>query len=155
MIYDFKVKKSDGSYTSLEEYKGKVMIIVNTATRCGFAYQYKELEALYQEFKNDLSILSFPSNQFNNQEPLKDNEIKEFCSLNHNVTYDTFAKIDVNGKNTDPLFKYLKSETKGLLGSNIKWNFTKFLIDKNGKVVKRYSPNVSPLDMKKDIKKLI
>lgn len=156
MIYDLKVKKTDGTYMSLNDYKGKVMIIVNTATKCGFAYQYKELEEIYKKYKDlGLVILSFPSNQFNNQEPLNDSEITEFCTINHNVTFDTFAKIDVNGQNADPLFKYLKKQTKGLFGSSIKWNFTKFLIDKNGKLIKRYGPNISPYKLEKDLELLL
>jgi glutathione peroxidase len=155
MIYDFKVKTIDGNYVTLDKYKGKIMLIVNTATRCGFSYQYKELETIYNKYKNDLAILSFPSNQFNNQEPLNDSEIKEFCSLNHNVTYDTFAKIEVNGSNEDPLYTYLKNKKRGLLSKDIKWNFTKFLVDKKGNVVKRFGSNVSPYDIEEYIKKLI
>lgn len=156
MIYDIKVKNIDDSYTSLNIYKNNVLLIVNTASSCGFAYQYEQLEKLYQKYKdNNFKVLSFPSNQFNNQEPLDNNQIKEFCSLNHGVTFDIFAKIDVNGKNEDPLFKYLKSKTKGLFTSKIKWNFTKFLIDKEGNVVKRYGPNINPYDIEKDIIKLL
>jgi glutathione peroxidase len=155
MIYDFKVKTIDGNYVTLDKYKGKIMLIVNTATRCGFSYQYKELETIYNKYSNDLAILSFPSNQFNNQEPLNDSEIKEFCSLNHNVTYDTFAKIDVNGINEDPLYTYLKNKKRGFLSKDIKWNFTKFLVDKKGNVVKRFASNVSPYDIEKYIEKLI
>lgn len=154
MIYDFKVKASDKE-VSLDKYKGKIMLIVNTASKCGFTYQFKDLEALYQKYNNDLVILGFPSNQFANEEPLSNSEIKEFCSLNYNVTFDMFDKIEVNGANEHPLYTYLKGKKKGLFGNNIKWNFTKFLIDRSGNVIKRYSPNTNPKAIEKDINKLI
>jgi glutathione peroxidase len=155
MIYEFKVNTIEGESISLDKYKGKVMLIVNTASRCGFTYQFKDLEALYQKYHNDLAILGFPCNQFANEEPLNGKDIKEFCSLNYNVTFDIFDKINVNGSAEHPLYTYLKSKKKGFLGKNIKWNFTKFLIDRNGNVIKRYSPNTNPIKIEKDILRLI
>ncbi|WP_018971791.1 glutathione peroxidase [Rudaea cellulosilytica] len=152
-IYDFSAKDIDGKEQSLGAYKGKAMLVVNVASKCGFTPQYKGLEALYEKLKDKgLVVLGFPCDQFGHQEPGDEAEIKNFCSLNYDVQFPLFAKIDVNGANTDPLYKYLKHEAKGLLGSeSIKWNFTKFLVDKHGKVVKRYAPTDTPESIEKEI----
>ena len=168
-IYDFSVKNRKGEDISLENYKGKVLLIVNTATRCGFTPQYDELENLYEKYnKEGFEVLDFPCNQFGNQAPESNEEIHNFCQLNYKVKFDQFAKIEVNGENALPLFKYLK-EQKGFSGfdpkhkltsvltemllkndpnfakkSDIKWNFTKFLVDKNGKVISRFAPTYEP-----------
>ena len=156
MLYDFKVKDIKGNEVSLEKYKGKVLLIVNTASKCGFTPQFKELQELYRDYKDKgLEILGFPCNQFGHQDPGNNETIKEFCTLNYGVTFTMFEKIDVNGDNAHPLYKYLKSEAKGLLGSKIKWNFTKFLVDSNGKVIKRYASTVKPLAIKADIENLL
>ena len=138
-IYDFNVKTIDGQEISMSKYKEKVLLIVNVASKCGFTSQYEGLEKLFEKYKNeDFMVLGFPSNQFANQEPESNEKIKEFCSLTYDVKFDMFAKIDVNGENEAPLYKFLKSNQKGILGSeNIKWNFTKFLVDKEGNVVDR------------------
>ena len=156
-IYDFIIKDIHNKTILLSIYKDRVLLIVNTASKCGFTPQYEELEELYQKYKDDgLVILGFPSNQFLSQEPLSDDEISKFCTLNYEVSFPMFAKIEVNGDDTEPLYKYLKSQAKGILGSEaIKWNFTKFLIDKNGNVIKRYAPVTSPKDIEKDIQKLL
>ena len=155
-IYDSKVKKTDGKEKSLSSYKGKVMLIVNTATHCGFTPQYEGLEKLYKQYhKKGLEILDFPCNQFANQAPESNQEIASFCALHYKTSFETFAKIDVNGKYADPLFKYLKKQKGGLFGGRIKWNFTKFLVDRKGHVVKRFAPNVEPEKMAKDIEKLL
>ena len=155
-IYDLKVKKTDGKEKSLSSYKGKVMLIVNTATHCGFTPQYEGLEKLYKQYhKKGLEILDFPCNQFANQAPESNQEIASFCALHYKTSFETFAKIDVNGKYADPLFKYLKKQKGGLFGGRIKWNFTKFLVDRKGHVVKRFAPNVEPEKMAKDIEKLL
>jgi glutathione peroxidase len=152
-IYDFSAKDIDGKEQSLGAYKGRAMLVVNVASKCGFTPQYKGLEALYEKLKDKgLVVLGFPCDQFGHQEPGDEAEIKNFCSLNYDVQFPLFAKIDVNGANTDPLYKYLKHEAKGLLGSeSIKWNFTKFLVDKNGNVVKRYAPTDTPESIEKEI----
>jgi len=152
-IYDFSAKDIDGKEQSLGAYKGKAMLVVNVASKCGFTPQYTGLEALYEKLRDKgLVVLGFPCDQFGHQEPGDEAEIKNFCSLNYDVQFPLFAKIDVNGANTDPLYKYLKHEAKGLLGSeSIKWNFTKFLVDKNGKVVKRYAPTDTPESIEKEI----
>lgn len=156
-IYDFEVNNIKGKSVSLADYRGKVLLIVNTASKCGFTPQFTGLEKLYTELKGQgLEILGFPCNQFLKQDPGSDSEISEFCSLNYGVTFPMFSKIDVNGDEAHPLYKFLKSEAKGLLGSeNIKWNFTKFLVNKEGEVVKRYAPNTEPKDIAKDIKALL
>jgi glutathione peroxidase len=156
-IYDFNVKTIDGQEISMSKYKGKVLLIVNVASKCGFTGQYEGLEKLFEKYKNeDFMILGFPSNQFANQEPESNEKIKEFCSLTYDVKFDMFAKIDVNGENEAPLYKFLKSNQKGILGSeNIKWNFTKFLVDKNGNIVDRFAPTTSPESIEKDIIKLL
>ena len=156
-IYDFNVKTIDGQEISMSKYKGKVLLIVNVASKCGFTSQYEGLEKLFEKYKNeDFMVLGFPSNQFANQEPQSNEEIKEFCSLTYDVKFDMFAKIDVNGENETPLYKFLKSSQKGILGTqDIKWNFTKFLVDKNGKVVKRYAPSTKPSEIENDILNLL
>mgnify|MGYP003425441155 FL=1 len=155
-IYDFKVKDNLGNEISLENYKGKTLIIVNTASKCGLTPQFEDLEFLYKKYKNEnFEILGFPCNQFAKQELNSNNEIQEFCQLNYGVTFKVFDKINVNGKNAHPLYKYLKKEKSGIFGGSIKWNFTKFLIDKNGNVVERYAPTDSPLKMEEKIKELI
>lgn len=156
-IYDFLIKDVDGKEFSLNLLKGKVLLIVNTATGCGFTPQYKGLQKLYDIYRDKgLEILDFPCNQFLNQAPGNENEINNFCILKYNTTFMRFSKIEVNGKNECPLFKYLKNQKKGFLGSkNIKWNFTKFLVDKNGNIIKRYGPNIKPEIIDNDIKKLL
>jgi glutathione peroxidase len=155
-VHDFAVKKPNGEEVSLEKYKGRPMVIVNTATKCGLAGQLKELEDLHKTYQDQgLAVLGFPSNQFMNQEPVEDTDMIETCELNFGVTFPLFAKIKVNGENAHPLYKHLKSAQKGLLGSNIKWNFTKFLVDQEGQVVKRYSPQTSPKQMEQDVQQLL
>ena len=151
-IYDFKVLSNKGEEVSLEQYKGKVLLIVNTATGCGFTPQYKGLEDLYLKYREQgLEILDFPCNQFGHQAPGNDEEIHQFCTLRYNTTFPRFKKIDVNGSNEDPLYTYLKSQQKGKMGSRIKWNFTKFLVDKEGNVVGRFAPTVEPEKLEKDV----
>lgn len=156
-IYDFVVTDMKKNPVKLDIYKGKVLLIVNTATGCGFTPQYKGLENLYRLYKDyGLVILGFPCNQFGNQAPGTEEEISDFCELNYGVTFPQFAKIDVNGKDADPLYKWLKEQKKGILGSkSIKWNFTKFLIDRNGKVVRRFSPSDTPEEIEPAIKELL
>lgn len=155
-IYDFKVLDSKGIKVSLSEYKEKVMLIVNTATRCGFTPQYQGLEDLYEKYHDrGFEILDFPCNQFGKQAPESNEEIAQFCELKYKTSFKTFAKIDVNGNNADPLFKYLKKESKGFLTNIIKWNFTKFLIDRDGKVIDRFSPITKPSEIEKYIEKMI
>ena len=155
-IYDFGVKTINGKEIKLSEYQNKVLLIVNTASKCGLTSQYKQLEELYEKNKNsNFEVLGFPCNQFGNQEPGNEKDIEEFCSINYGVSFPMFSKIEVNGKNTDPLFEFLKEKKPGILGSKaIKWNFTKFLIDKEGRVIRRYAPTVEPLKIEKDIIKL-
>jgi glutathione peroxidase len=152
-IYDFSAKTIDGAEQKLGAYHGKTMLIVNVASKCGFTPQYEGLEAMYRKFEDKgLVVLGFPCDQFGHQEPGNEAEIKNFCSLNYEVSFPMFAKIDVNGSGTHPLYKYLKHEAKGLLGSEaIKWNFTKFLVDKNGNVVKRYAPTDTPQGIEKEV----
>jgi glutathione peroxidase len=156
-VYDFTVKNIRGKDVKLDAYKGKPLLIVNTASECGFTPQYKGLEALYETLHGKgLEILGFPCNQFGAQEPGTEKEIESFCEVNYGVTFPMFAKIDVNGDNAAPLYQYLKKAKPGLLGSEvIKWNFTKFLVDRNGKVVERYAPNAEPESIKPDIEKLL
>jgi len=156
-IYDFKVDTIDNKEVSLSKYKGKVLLIVNVASECGLTYQYEGLEKLYQaQKKKGFMILGFPSNQFSNQEPGTNKEIKFFCSSKYDVHFDMFSKIEVNGDGADPLYKYLKKEKGGFLGfDSIKWNFTKFLVDKNGKVIKRYGSSTNPIKIEKDIIELL
>ena len=156
-IYDFNVNNIDGKSISMSEYKGKVLLIVNVASKCGFTPQYEGLEKLYESYKNDgFMVLGFPSNQFMSQEPGSNEEIKFFCQKTYEVEFDMFAKIDVNGDNTEPLYKFLKKEQGGFLWmDSIKWNFTKFLVDKEGNVIKRYGSSTKPAEINEDIKKLL
>ena len=151
-LYDFTVKNKKGESVSLAEYKGKVVLIVNIATKCGFTPQLTGLEELWNTYEDKgLVILGFPCNQFANQNPGSDDQTQEFCSLNYGVTFPIMKKINVNGNDADPLYKWLKSKKGGILWSAIKWNFTKFLINKNGEVVHRFSPTASPLSIEKYI----
>ena len=156
-VYDFSVDDIHGKPVKLDKYKNKVMLIVNTASQCGFTPQYKGLEALYEKFHGKgLEVLGFPCNQFGAQEPGTEKEIAQFCELNYGVTFPLFAKVEVNGGNTAPVYKYLKTEKPGLLGSEaIKWNFTKFLVDRKGNVLARYAPNDTPESMAGDIEKAL
>ncbi len=155
-IYDFSIKRMDGTTMSLADYKGKVLIIVNTATACGFTPQYHPLQKLYEKYHDQgLEILDFPCNQFGHQAPGTNEEIAQFCSTRFGITFEQFAKIDVNGDNEDPLYTYLKNQKKGVLGKKIKWNFTKFLISRNGEVVLRAAPKDDPGSMEDDIIRLL
>ncbi|WP_027093718.1 glutathione peroxidase [Cohnella thermotolerans] len=156
-IYDFEVSDIRGAKSDLTAYKGRVMLIVNTATKCGFAPQFKGLQKLYERYADKgLAVLGFPSNQFANQEPGDNAEIQQICELNHGVSFPLFAKIDVNGPGAHPLFTYLKNEAPGFLGTRrIKWNFTKFLVDREGRVVKRFAPAVTPEKIENAIQKLL
>jgi glutathione peroxidase len=155
-IYDFSAKSLAGEDTPLKRFEGKVLLIVNTASACGFTPQYKGLETLQQKYSaRGFSVLGFPCNQFGRQEPGSAAEIGQFCSSNYAVSFPMFDKIDVNGDNAHPLYQYLKGEKSGLLGSSIKWNFTKFLIDRSGKVAGRYAPTTTPESLTKDIEALL
>jgi glutathione peroxidase len=156
-VYEFSAKDIAGKEQSLSEYKDKVLLIVNVASKCGFTPQYKGLEELYEKYKDKgVEILGFPCNQFGGQEPGDEKEIASFCSLNFGVKFPLFSKIDVNGKNEHPLYKYLKETKPGLLGTEgIKWNFTKFLVDKKGQVVERFAPNAEPASLAGAIDKLL
>jgi glutathione peroxidase len=155
-IYQFKVKSLEGKEINLKDYEGKVVLIVNTASKCGFTPQYKGLEDLYKKYSSKgLVILGFPCNQFAGQEPGSAEEISKFCSLKYGVTFPMMAKIDVNGDNAHPLYKYLKNALPGTLGNEIKWNFTKFLLDRKGNPIKRYGSTTKPEDITNDIEKLL
>lgn len=156
-LYNIKVKTIDNEEISLSKYENKVMLIVNVASKCGYTYQYEGLQKLHDKyFQKGLAILGFPCNQFLAQEPGTEEEIKEFCSLNYKVKFDMFKKIDVNGDNTHPLYVYLKDKESGILGTKIiKWNFTKFLVNQKGEVIKRYSPSTEPSEIEKDILELL
>lgn len=155
-VYQFSVEKQDGNLLSLDNFKGKVLLIVNTATGCGFTPQYKGLQDLYLRYHGEgFEILDFPCNQFKNQAPGSAEEINNFCNLNYQTTFPRFQKINVNGKEAAPLYTWLKEVKGGFLSKDIKWNFTKFLLDKEGYVMKRYSPQTSPQDIEKDIQKLL
>ena len=155
-VYDFVMKDAEGNDVSLADYKGKVLMIVNTATGCGFTPQYNGLEELYEKYKDKgFEILDFPCNQFGEQAPGTDEEITEFCTINFGVSFKQFSKIDVNGENEAPLYTYLKGEKGGILGTKIKWNFTKFLVDREGNVVERYAPTVTPERMEPKIVELL
>ncbi|MGA4722007.1 glutathione peroxidase [Fictibacillus nanhaiensis] len=156
-VYDFSVETIKGEKTNLDSYKGDVLLIVNTASKCGFTPQYKGLQSIYESHKEQgLSVLGFPCNQFGAQEPGSSDEIMEFCELNYGVNFPMFAKVDVNGDGAHPLFKYLAAEAPGILGSKaIKWNFTKFLVDRNGQVVKRFAPTDKPETIEKHIQELL
>lgn len=156
-IYDFKANKLTGEEVGLDQYKGKTIVVVNTASKCGLTPQYEGLEKMYKKYKDKgLVILGFPCNQFASQEKGSSEEIQEFCQVNYGVSFPMFEKVDVNGKNAHPVFKYLKSELKGgIFGSRVKWNFTKFVIDKDGKPFKRYAPTTTPEKMEADIAKIL
>ena len=155
-IYDFMVRDAKGAEVSMEKYQGKVLLIVNTATGCGFTPQYEGLQNLYEKYKDrGLEILDFPCNQFGHQAPGTEEEIQEFCTLKYKTTFPLFAKIDVNGKDADPLFVFLKNRKGGFLGNDIKWNFTKFLVSRDGTVVERYAPVTKPEKIEDDILKLL
>lgn len=156
-VYDFEAKTIDGATQKLDAYQGKVLLIVNVASKCGFTPQYKGLEALWRKYKDkNFAVLGFPCDQFGHQEPGDENEIKNFCSLTYEVDFPMFAKIDVNGANAHPLYQHLKSSAPGVLGTEaIKWNFTKFLVDKSGKVVKRYGSMDTPEKIDGDIAALL
>lgn len=155
-VYEFSVKKINGEIQSMEDYKGKPLIIVNTASKCGFTSQFKELQELYEEHKEQgLVVLGFPSDNFNNQEFDDIEKTMEFCEINFGVTFPMFAKVDVKGSQAEPLFTYLTSQKKGMLTEGIKWNFTKFLIDREGNVVERFAPQTSPLKMSNAINNII
>lgn len=156
MIYDFKVKAQDGTDIFLSDYKGKVLLIVNTATGCGFTPQYDGLQDLYEKYqKEGLEILDFPCNQFGGQAPGDDEKIHSFCTGRFGITFPQFSKILVNGKNESPLYTFLKSQKGGIIGDNIKWNFTKFLVDRNGNVVERFAPTVTPKQLDEKVKALL
>jgi glutathione peroxidase len=155
-IYDFNVLDANGNEKSLADFKGKVVLIVNVASKCGYTPQYKELETLYETWHSQgFEILAFPCDQFGHQEPGSNAEIQQFCQLNYGVTFPVYAKIDVNGKNAAPLYDYLRSERKGILGGHIEWNFTKFLIDRDGNPVERFSSKVTPDKLSAPIEKLL
>jgi glutathione peroxidase len=156
-VHDFSAKTLDGKDQKLDAWKGKVVLVVNVASKCGFTPQYKGLEAMHRQLKDQgLVVAGFPCDQFGHQEPGDEKEIKDFCSLTYDVSFPLFAKVEVNGDNAHPLYQHLKSEAPGLLGSKaIKWNFTKFLVDRSGKVVKRYAPTDKPEDIEKDVEKLL
>ena len=155
-VYDYTMKSAKGEEVSLAQYKGKVLLIFNTATGCGFTPQYEGLEALYKKYNEQgFEILDFPCNQFGNQAPGTEEEIVSFCKLHYDVSFPQFAKIEVNGENEAPLYTYLKSQKGGLLGSKIKWNFTKFLLDREGNVVERFASTVTPEKLEEKIKALL
>ncbi|MGJ3649861.1 glutathione peroxidase [Sphingomonas sp. GlSt437] len=156
-ITDFEVKAPGGATASLADYAGKVLLIVNTASKCGFTPQYAGLEALHRKYADrGFEVLAFPCNQFGAQEPGDAAEIAQFCTVNYDVTFPVFAKVEVNGPDADPLFVTLKKAAPGLMGTQaIKWNFTKFLVDRSGKVLRRYAPNVTPASLEKDIEELL
>lgn len=155
-IYDYQVKDANGDHVRLREYEGKVLLIVNTATGCGFTPQYEGLEELYKKYQSQgFEILDFPCNQFANQAPGTESEIVSFCQLKYGVSFKTFAKVEVNGSNADPLFTYLKDQKSGVMGSKIKWNFTKFLVDRKGNVVERFAPTADAAKIEKRLKELI
>ncbi|WP_085299699.1 glutathione peroxidase [Cognaticolwellia mytili] len=156
-IYTFGAENFKNETVDFAKYQGKTLLIVNTASACGFTPQYAGLEALYQQYKDqDFEVLAFPCNQFGKQEKGNNTEIKQFCDLNFNISFELFSKIEVNGENTHPLYQHLKSEAPGILGSKgIKWNFTKFLVNNQGEVIKRYSPTTKPADIAADIAALL
>ena len=156
-IYDFQAEMLEGEQKKFSEYQGKVLLIVNTASQCGLTPQFEGLEQLYQDYQSkSLIILGFPCNQFAHQDPLTNEEIGGFCQRNYGVSFPMFAKVDVNGSTAHPLYQYLTTEAKGILGSQkIKWNFTKFLINQEGKVIKRYAPLIKPEKIAKDIQKIL
>ena len=155
-IYDFSAKTIDGDERKLDAYKGKTMLIVNVASKCGFTPQYQGLEALYEKFRDKgLVVLGFPCDQFGHQEPGTEDEIATFCERNYGVSFPMFAKIDVNGDDTHPLYRWLKDKQRGLLGGSIKWNFTKFLVGRDGRPLERFAPQTEPADLADDIEKAL
>ena len=155
-IYDFKALTSKGQELDFTQFEGKVLLIVNTASKCGFTPQFAGLEELNQKYRErGLVVIGFPCNQFASQDPGSDSEIEGFCQLNYGVTFQIMKKVDVNGGNAHPIFVYLKERTKGLLGSSIKWNFTKFLISRDGETIKRYAPVTKPEKLVKDIEAML
>ena len=153
-IYDFQVKKANGDVQSLKDYEGKILLIVNTASKCGLTPQFEGLQKIYEQYKEKgLEILGFPCDQFNNQEYDNIEETTQFCQRNYGVSFPIFAKVDVNGDNEDPLFTFLKEQKKGVLSNKIKWNFTKFLVDSNGQVIERYAPTTEPAKIEQDLQK--
>ena len=156
-VYDFSAKAIDGEEINLARYRGKVLLVVNVASRCGFTPQYEGLEALYRQYRErGFEILGFPCNQFGGQEPGREAEIAQFCSLNYGVSFPLFAKVDVNGDAAHPLFAFLKGEKPGLLGTEgIKWNFTKFLVDRDGRVRERFAPQTRPEDLEAAVEELL
>ena len=155
-FYNLKATSIEGEEIWMHNYSGKVIIVVNTASECGFTPQFEGLEKLYQKYKDrGLVILGFPCNQFGKQDPGNDQEIQAFCQRNYGVTFQMFSKIDVNGENTHPIYRYLKANKGGFLGKKIKWNFTKFLIDRNGQVVGRFGSSVKPSSLEKDVLELL
>ncbi|NMD70965.1 glutathione peroxidase [Bacillus sp. DNRA2] len=155
-VYDFSVKKTNGELKSLKDFEGKPLLIVNTASKCGLTPQFKELQELYNKYQKDgLEILGFPCDQFNNQEFADIKETLQFCQLNYGITFPMFAKVHVNGDDADPLFAFLKEQKSGVFSKNIKWNFTKFLVDRHGKVIERYAPTTTPSRIESDIEKVL
>ena len=156
-IADFTVASNDGSKLDLAEMQGKVLLIVNTASKCGFTPQYKGLQELHERYSEQgFEVLGFPSNQFGEQEPGSNEEIAEFCSVNYDISFPLMVRVEVNGDHAEPLYKWLREEAKGLMGTtSIKWNFTKFLVDRDGNVVRRYPPTVAPASIAADIEKLL
>ncbi|MGB4658574.1 MAG: glutathione peroxidase [Mobilitalea sp.] len=155
-IYDYVVKDKDGNAVKMEKFKGKVLLIVNTATGCGFTPQYEGLQDLYEKYEpQGLEILDFPCNQFGNQAPGTEEEIVDFCQSRYGVTFPMFSKVDVNGENAEPLFTYLKSQKKGIMGNSIKWNFTKLLVDRDGNVTERFGPTILPEKIDSKIAELL
>jgi glutathione peroxidase len=155
-IYDFSARAIDGSEVSLADFKGRALLVVNTASKCGFTPQYAGLEKLYKQYgPKGLTVLGFPCDQFMHQEPGDEAEIKNFCTTKYDVTFPLFAKVEVNGANTHPLWAFLKSEKGGLLGGSIKWNFTKFLVAPDGKVVERFAPTTTPESIAPEVEKLL
>ena len=155
-IYNFTIQMPNGTEKTLKEYEGKPLIVVNTASKCGLTPQFKGLQELYEKYSDQgLEIIGFPCDQFNNQEYENIEETTQFCQINYGVTFPITAKIEVNGENAHPLFTFLKKQKKGILSDNIKWNFTKFLIDREGQVVERYAPTTVPSKIEEDIKKLL
>lgn len=155
-LYDYKVEDNKGNLLDMKQYEGKVLLIVNTATGCGFTPQYNGLQDLYDKYKDKgFEILDFPCNQFGHQAPGDSDEIATFCTMRYGITFQQFSKVDVNGKNEEPLYTYLKKQKNGIMGNNIKWNFTKFLIDSKGNVVERFAPTVEPIKIEEYISKLL
>lgn len=156
-IYEFSARDIKGNETPMADYQGKVLLIVNTASKCGFTPQFEGLQALRDQLGDKgFEVLGFPCNQFMNQDPADEDAISQFCSLNYGVSFPMFAKVEVNGEGTHPLFRFLKKEAKGLMGSEkVKWNFTKFLVNREGQVMRRYAPTAKPADIRADIEKLL